>query len=420
VLGSEAAGRGAGTTVAEMLGVNGVVNNDPVGMAQVAGWVRDYHKWYWYEPAADDYRWEGGWQRLGDFYRTLASLDVKVMPVVEFVPAWASSNGKQDGIPDAGAHANYLGNLVRHFGETLAAVENFNEPNQWWQAVRFPAAQFGTMTAQDFAAVKSARPATRFVLAGMAGADTTYLDAAAQASDGQFDVVSFHWYAVGDTTLGGKNPESGGLLEEIERMRAWRDARAPGRPIWITELGWDTYAQSDGRKSNVYAPEAAAANYLLRGMVLMQAHGVERGFTFMYRDPSDNGAYLHHRYLSAGLVTNEREKDGRKKAGWYALATMKNVLGEYRFDRVVSDGPRVYHYEYVVPGTERRASIIWARQGERDAGFSMSYKGPSGLLITPADGSTSGRRSETDGDLVISERPVFVLHGVTGQSSLDG
>src|SRR3712207_6980130 len=46
-----------------------------------------------------------------------------------------------------------------------------------------------------------------FVLAGMAGPDITYLDSAATSSGGSFDVVNFHWYAVGDTTNGGRNPE---------------------------------------------------------------------------------------------------------------------------------------------------------------------------------------------------------------------
>jgi hypothetical protein len=396
--------------IRQMLGINGVVNNDPDGLAEVAGSVRDYHKWYWYEPAADEHRWEGGWQRLGDFYRGLKARDVNVMPVVEFAPGWASSNGKQDGVPDPRAHADYLGNLVRHFGETLAAVENFNEPNQWWQPVRFPAPQFGAMTAHDYAAVKAARPSIRFVLGGMAGADTGYLDEAARASAGAFDVVSFHWYAVGDTTSGGKSPEAGGLLDEIDRIRGWRDAKTPGQPIWITEFGWDTFAQPDGRRSKVYAPEMSAASYLLRALVLMQSHGVERGFAFLYRDPSDNAAYLHNVYLSSGLVTNAGEKDGRKKTGWYYLATLKRTLGDYALDGIVADGPDVYHYEYRVPGTSQRAAVLWAREGERDTGYTASYRGPAGVLVEPTDGSVTGLASPTDGNLTLSERPIFVLY----------
>jgi len=266
------------------------------------------------------------------------------------------------------------------------------------------------MTAHDYAAVKGARASTRFVLGGMAGADTTYLDEAARVSDGTFDVLSFHWYAVGDTVDGGKNPESGGLLEEVDRMRTWRDANAPGRPIWVTEFGWDTFAQADGRRSKIYAPEAAAANYLVRALVLMQAHGAERGFAFLYRDPSDNAAYLHYQYLSSGLVTNAGEKDGRKKPAWYYLATLKQVLGEYAPAGVVAEGPNVYHYEYAVPGTTRRAAVLWARDGQRDAGYTVSYQGPAGELIVPTDDSVGGDAARTDGNLTLSERPVFILY----------
>lgn len=397
------------TLLGDFAGVNVVVNNNPEDVTRVAGWARDYHKWYWYEEQKDVYTWSGGWQKLDWFYSTLSTLGVKVMPDVEFAPGWASSNGARDGVPDPVEHAEYLGELTRHYGNAIVAVENYNEPNQWWQAVRFPAGQFGAMTAQDYAAVKAANPKTTFVLAGMAGPDTAYLDGVVQAG-GKFDVLNFHWYAQGDTVNGGKNPESGGLFESIDKMKAWRDANAPGRPIWITEFGWDTFAQADGRKSNIYAPESSAANYLLRALVLMQGRGIEKGFVFLYRDVSDNATYLHNLYLSSGLVTNVGEKDARKKASWYYLATLKNVLGEYAFDRIVSDGPNIYHYEYFMPGSNKRAAVLWAREGERDNGYRVDYRGPEGTLVVPAEGSTTGTVEATDGNLTLAERPVFVLY----------
>lgn len=396
--------------IREMIGVNAVVNNNPSDIAKVAGWVRDYHKWYWYEPTKDTYTWSTGWQRLDSFYGSLKAAGVKVMPDVEFAPGWASSNGQIDGIPDAAQHAEYLGELARHYSDTIAAVENFNEPNQTWQPIRFPANIFGEMTARDYDAVKAANSKLPVVLAGMAGPDTTYLDAANQASGGKFDVVNFHWYAEGDTAAGGKNPEAGGLFEAIDRVRQWRDANAPGKPIWITEFGWDTFAQPDGRKSKIYAPEANAANYLLRSIFLMQGRGVEKAFAFIYRDVSSNEAYLHNVYSSSGLVVNDAEKDGRKKTGWYYLATLKGVLGEYVLDRIVSNGPNVYHYEYALPGSDKRAAVLWARNGLRDNGYTASYTAPAGTLVVPTAGSTVGTRSQTDGRLTLTERPVFVLY----------
>jgi hypothetical protein len=397
-------------SIREMVGANVVVNNNAVEIGQVVGWARDYHKWYWYEPNPDDYRFESGWQFLGSFYRALSGAGVHVMPAVEMSAYWASSNGNRDGIPNAAAHADYLGDLAAHFGGTLSAIENFNEPNQTWQPVRFPASQFGAMTSQDYAAVKAANPNLLFVLAGMAGPDTNYLEAAHNASGGKYDVVNFHWYAQGDTTNGGKNPEAGLLLDHIGWVRNWRDGRAPGKPIWITEFGWDTFMQPDGRKSKIYAPEVNAANYLLRSIFLMQAQGIEKGFVYIYRDPVSSTASLHTLYNSAGLVVNTSERDARKKAGWYYLATLKQVLGDYVLDRVVASGPNIYHFEYSVPGTGRRAAVLWARNGERDSGYTVSYNGPPGTLISPVNGSTTGASSSTDGHLVLSEKPLFVLY----------
>jgi len=142
----------------------------------------------------------------------------------------------------------------------------------------------------------------------------------------------------------------------------------------------------------------------------MQAKGVEKGFVFIYRDVSDNPNYLHNIYLSSGLVTNNGEKDGRKKPAWYYLATLKGVLGSYSFDRIVSDGPNVYHYEYVKAGTNQRAAVLWARNGDRDNGYKSSYTVPAGTLIVPTDGTVAGIASSTDGRLTLTERPVFVLY----------
>ncbi len=398
------------TPIKEMLGVDAVVNDNPSEIAQVAGWVRDYHKWYWYEATQGTYSWSTGWQQLDSFYGSLKAAGVKVMPDVELAPAWASSNGKTDGVPDATAHARYLGALVSHYGDTIAAVENYNEPDQTWLSVPFPADQFGAMTAQDYAAVKAANPNLPLVLAGMAGPDTNYLTTANQAAGGKFDVVNFHWYAQGDTTLGGKSPEAGGLFAAIDAVKSWRDANAPGKPVWMTEFGWDTFAQPDGQKSKIYAPEANAANYLLRAIFLTQGRGVDKGFAYIYRDPSGNATYLHDLYLSSGLVTDNNETDGRKKPGWYYLATLKNVLGDYVLDRIVSNGPNVYHYEYALPGTDKRAAVLWARNGDRDNGYQTAYQAPAGTLVQPTDGSTSGTTSTTDGKLTLAERPVFVLY----------
>jgi hypothetical protein len=266
------------------------------------------------------------------------------------------------------------------------------------------------MTAVDYTAVKAANPTLPLVIAGLAGPDTGYLDIAARSSRGMFDVINFHWYAEGDDRDGGKNPESGGLVEAIDRMRAWRDAHAPGKPIWITEFGWDTYAQSDSPRSKIYASEESAANYLLRAILMMQAHGIDRSFAFIYRDPVSASQSLSTIYNSAGIVVNNNESDGRKKTGWYYLAALKQILGDYTLDRIVSNGPRIYHYEYQIVGSDKRAAVLWLRIGERDAGYAMHYAGPAGTVITPTHGTATGIASPTSGLVLISERPIFVLY----------
>ncbi|GEM_PF-964195 len=404
------------SSIRDFVGANVVVNNNPSDVAQVVGWARDYHIWYWYEEMDDQFTWSTGWQGVDAFYSALAGLGIKVMPNVLRAPDWAILNPPPGGssgpqrVPSPSEHAEYLSAMVSHFGDSIAAVENYNEPDNVGNRDWITAQQFGEMTALDYQAVKAANASLPVVLGGLSNANPTYLNEADRAAGGRYDALNFHWYATGDGETGGVNPESSRMSSQIEELEAWRDARAPGKPIWVTEFGWDTYAPTTGAKSTTYAPELNAANYLLRSIFLMMGSGIDKAFLFQYRDDSDHPDYMHYLYSTSGIVAKQPIGDGRKKPAWYYLATLKNVLGDYVMDGIVSNGPSLYHYEYRLPGTSKKAAVIWSRDGERDKGYQVSYRGPAGTLVELADGSASGVMSSTDGNLTVSERPVFVLY----------
>lgn len=433
----------------ERIGVNVVHANDPDEVARVAGWARDYHRWYWYEPERGRLTWSSGRQRIDQFYSHLSRLGVKLLVSVGMVPSWASSNGKTSGLPyprgrsgtaldDYIAHGEYLAQLAARYGAThhregissadkltglgwVQAIEGWNEPNQDWTDPRFPAAHFARMlevdydgagtrgaAASSFVGVKSGDPTILVVLPGLAGPDIAYLEATlANRTRGDrlpFDVLSFHWYAKGDSRRGGRSPEAAGLVDAVRKVRQWRDSFAPGVPIWLTELGWDTNSRVSRSHSELYAPEPTAGAYLVRSVFLSLANGVDKLFLFSYRDHDSESPGL---YATAGLVENSSVDEGldaRKKAGWYYLATISRLLGSMvmaSVDRQGDGNPAVYLYRLARPDGSGGAVVGWVRNahagrddGSRIPSYEVSVPNAwrADAISLTAD-STTGRRT---------------------------
>lgn len=462
----------------DFVGVNSGDRSSTVSdIAQAVGWVRDYHRWYWFETANDSY----SFHTLDSWYGALKRAGLGVLVTVEFCPSWSSSNGTTMGNPYStgdgtqpahyAEHAEYMAQIAARWGRTKYSssdsriegpdkktglgyvdfLESYNEPDYWWWNPTFPAYKYAQMLQADYSGyqvptsstrpligAKKADPTIGIVHGGVLGADTAYLENIVKnLGPGQmsFDAVNFH-IMMGDTpSIGGKSPEAGPFVSSINQVKAWRDQRAPGRPIWITEIGWDTY--TDGRtRSKIWAPETSAANYLLRALAIGMANGVDKMFIYMYKDPARNSTT---QYSSMGLVEYDAGYDGPKKAGWYYLATARSVLGEYVLERIERNGdgnPAVYSYLFTRPDTGEKVSMIWARNpnSDRDDGTTLgSYRlytpwAQIATLIEPAKGNAQGLRSAlqvggmgTSSAYVtlprIGEKPLFVYYRPKGATS---
>jgi hypothetical protein len=472
----ESASGATAPRIRDMIGVNSGDRASTVSdIAQVVGWVRDYHRWYWFETTNDNFTI----RTLDSWYGALKRAGLGVMATVEFATNWSSSNGNFMGNPnntgdgthtaDYAEHADYLAQLTARFGRTKFAandpristsdkvtglgyldyIESYNEPDYWWWTPTFPASKYAKMLEADYngynvpitaavpvAGVKNVDPTMGMIHGGVLGTDTAYLtDVMRNLDAGQkpFDAINYHIMMAGGPNIGGKSPESGGLVSTIQEMKAWRDANVPGTPVWITEIGWDTYSAGT-TKSKIWAPEANAANYLLRSLGLAAASGVDRMFYYIYKDPNPNDAT---QYMSMGLVNyNSSGGDGEKKAGWYYLATAKNVLGDYIFEKAERNGdgnPAVYSYRFTKPETGEKVSMVWVRNpnADHDDGTTLSnYKlyvpnARAATLIEPQKGLALGNRTPltvaSAGSAsayvtlpALSEKPLFVYFGSSG------
>lgn len=407
-------------------------------------WERDYMQWSWfYERIGNgQYNWNLGWPKYDDYTAYMKSRKINMLMVVEGAYSALNVDGyhfPKDKFTDGSQEnhyrerINFVSQAALRFGPSglnrIKYFEDANEPDGWWHEL-WPADRYAkyvngfhdgqncTIDANHpVMGVKSADPQAIHVMGGGVNADyhategyLTYLNnirstLGATRFNQVVEVLNFHFYCgVNVSTPGGFAPEHGtyGLKNPVDRMKAWRDSNAPGKPIWLTEFGWD----SAGPNSFVYArstyndPQRAQANYLMRSFALLKGWGIDKAFVFQYEDYNSGG---NTQFDNCGMIRNSA--NGLvKKTSFYYLATMANLIGDLHLKKVdkYADGtPQVYSYVFTNAPGNRSVYMVWCRNALSDyddntSVASYTYSIPNLVTCTQivcTGGSTVGTRS---------------------------
>lgn len=172
------------------------------------------------------------------------------------------------------------------------------------------------------------------------------------------DVLTIHSYAqlTGWPTWKRSHPEDPALkryLKDISDLCAWRDAHMPGKPVWLTEFGYDS-TTAPPEKSGDFAKwvgvtDEQQAQWLVRSLLVFSAMPIERAYLYFFND--GNKASLH---ASSGLTRNFEPKPSL-----FAVRHLQETLGDFRLRRVVTDEPDTLRvHEYIHDGPAR--SVVWA------------------------------------------------------------
>jgi len=266
-------------------------------------------------------------------------------------------------------------------------MENWNEPENRWKSTGrsayFMPFELSAMTSADYdghqgklgsaLGMKAADPNMKGVLAGLTSPDTTFLKAmifwANYYRNGSvpFDVINFHHYCdnvgnVGGSTYG-VSPEADKLKERVKAAVSFRDKYLPGKEIWFTEFGYDTYAGSvqESRPIGTQDNWEVQARWLLRCYLAYAAGGADRAYQFMIRDVADNNGLFN----SCGLATKNSAgayKAYTKKKSWYYVYTFRKKLTGYRFKEEISSGNTnvlIYAFENIAD-PKKLVYAVWA------------------------------------------------------------
>jgi len=171
----------------------------------------------------------------------------RVIVMVDSAPAWASGSSSSNVPRDPSDFATFMSTVAKRYAGRVDAWQIWNEQNtvRFWSTGPNPGA-YAAMLKAAYPAVKAADPSAKVVFGGTAANDYDFLAGAyAAGAKGNFDVLATHPYPYcgsngpTDVRMNGKRISKDSFLGYRE-MRRTMEENGDQKPIWITELCWNT------------------------------------------------------------------------------------------------------------------------------------------------------------------------------------
>jgi hypothetical protein len=468
-----------GTTVGFFVGVNALITDSVADIAPI-GVAREYHNWGWlgnnyddmpypqtlYTPNIPDFGWD--WDA---FFSGLQAVGVSGFPAVQGGVPWVSDSAvpPAQGSPTAAAsyiaHGDTLFQIAARWGSAkvpdgllelepeqtrssgLGTVQYFEDFNEEDNAAGFTGDVYAAMASADYdgdqlrlgptIGIKNADPNAKLVMGGLSGAYgsgetwvasiTKFLDAArawsATNRGGSFpaDVINVHYYSFGPgAPAAALSPEDDDVEGKLAAVVAYRDQYLPGKPVWWTELGYDTYANSP-----LHAPALGASSafivqgqWLVRELLAGLAAGVERATVFELDDtctPPD--AACDTQFATSGLLA---DPGSAPKPSWFFLATFRARLQTMVYAGELTSGqPDVKIFQLEDTANPGGALVVWSPTSSANVHSGYSLALPVGTTSVRSVALVDQQQNGVETTLTlasgavtldVSETPTIVLY----------
>ena len=403
----------------DFIGINGhTVAFKPELYRPVCRFVRDYHPVVWdlgknspelpgfpfSKNGVDWSRVYGSWRTNG--WDTDACLQFESLKQADWVniEADAWSYGK--------AFAHEFGPSGKR--NLVGSVEIGNELGKWSDADY--SRMFKAMAAGIRAGDPKLKIATCNLTTGKSGEYAKSVDCVAGCPE-LFDVLNMHSYAQleGWPTWRRSFPEDPKLthyLPDVAALCQWRDAHAPGKPVWLTEFGYDS-STIPPQPTGVFAKwtgvnDRQQAQWLVRSLLVFSTMAVERAYIYFYND--EDQPSLH---ASSGIT-----RHFQPKPSYYALTHLQRILGEYRFQNIVTNEPGRLRVQEYRNDSKKIIWVVWSPTGEGKVFTATLNKIPGRLVDAQRMPLTSNPSSLADAPQVgaqqvkvqLDESPLYLEH----------
>jgi len=155
-----------------------------------------------------------------------------------------------------------------------------------------------------------------------------------------------------------EDPKLPHYLSDVEKLCQWRDANAPGKPVWLTEFGYDSSTKPAAKTGDfsqwIGVNDAQQAQWLVRSLLVFSAMPVERAYIFFFNDEDQPSVHA-----SAGIT-----RHFQPKPAFYALTHLQRMLGDYRFQNVVTNGPGRLRVQEYRNDAKKIIWVVWSPTGD--------------------------------------------------------
>lgn len=347
-------------------------------------------------------------QELGQYDEMITlSKDINVRPLV--ILSYGNPHHTPDGMPvDAAgreAFARYAEFVANRYRTRVLGFEIWNEWNKGAggrrPGRRSDVESYWALVSEVAPRLRLIDPSARIVVGAVAGRDLDWIRelATSPGFEEMVDGISIHPYNFCDGSR--SRPED--VLNWLGQLEA-ELIRTVGRtvPIYVTEVGWPTYAHRCGTE-----PEVAAAYFARLILAAPSVASLEGLYFYGYRD---KGRDPYNREHNFGLISYE----GASKPAVQAISEALAVLGEGDFVSLRKFGDTSVASYRRVDGSV--ISAAWSRSGkERTVRISMdcvdTYRGRRFDTSRSADGmalfDTVSEWHPCSDEITLGGRPVY-------------
>jgi|GEM_PF-3532649 len=430
------------STIAAKLGTTGhpelLPTQDYAGLVTKAGLanLRFDMRWEQIEPSAGTYTFAPTSPNPINYDTLISALTtagVKPLVVLGYVNPAYDNNKRPQSVAGIAGYANYAAAIAGRYGAAID-YEVYNEYNN---ATGIDVGPCGLGTDNGLgplcysplvqaagSAIHGEAPSAKVVLTGIAGLTQNWLGGDTQTPANDFtsydwlqgfldlggandvDVFNFHNYPTVTTPSGlvFDKPEGDNeaIVASLQSLLAGY-AAATGKPLWLTETSWSTYASAPG------ISEALQAAYLVRDEVLTLRQGLDRYQWYdLFDDTSDNNAAGRW-----GLLRNPVSNPAiAPKPSFVAQAVLTRQLDGYADAGEDAIQTNVYSLKFSKTGSPLKR-VMWSATG---FAVEVNVATSSAITVTSDLGFvTSVTPSGGVARLTLTGDPVYVSGGsITG------
>ena len=343
----------------------------------------------------------GGWKSKGYRIDVTAQFD-------GLAPAkWNSTNEFAYGL----AFSKFFGPSSEH--PLVESVEIGNEPAE------FSEAQYRTMFENMAKGIRKGDARLKIATCAVAlgKADKYSKDIAClEGLEPLIDIVNVHTYPFveGWPTWRRSYPEDPKInyLKQAQEMIDWRNKHLPGKPVWVTEFGYDSTTKPNKPTGDfakwVAVTDEQQAAYIVRSYLMFSSMDIERAYLYWFNDTDE--PQLHG---SSGLTRNYQPKPS-----FYAVSHLYGTIGDFAFDKAISrKADEAFVFQYRNP--KKPKSILWVAWSPTGSSRTATVSIPRSpsrpvrsaeMPLAAGEAKAATWKRSADGTLSvgISERPVYL------------